>query len=234
MAHSLKWIAAALGAGLVLPGPAWAQEAKPLSVVFNVGAATDYVFRGLSRTDGGAEIYGGLDTTLGAIGYAGLWLSNVELGNGKEAEYDLYGGVRPILGPVTLDLGFTYNGFTHSPAGRHEDYVEWKIAPSMPIGPATVGLAYFYSDDFLGKTGPANYLELNASMPIARTPFSVSGALGHQQVKGPLDYSTWNLGVGYALNSHIGFDLRYWDTDEHSFGSIYKSKVVLGVKATFP
>ena len=30
------------------------------------------------------------------------------------------------------------------------------------------------------------------------------------------------------------FDLRYWDTDEHSFGSIYKSRVVIGIKATFP
>ena len=71
-------------------------------------------------------------------------------------------------------------------------------------------------------------------MPIGKTPFSVSGALGRQQVKGPFDYTTWNLGVGYALNSHIGFDLRYWDTDEHGFGDIFKSKLVLGVKATFP
>jgi uncharacterized protein (TIGR02001 family) len=104
----------------------------------------------------------------------------------------------------------------------------------MAIGPATIGAAYFYSDNFFGARGAANYYEINASMPISGTPFSVSGAVGKQQVKGPLDYATWNLGVGYALNSHIGFDLRYWDTNEHSFGSIYKSKVVISVKATFP
>ena len=40
--------------------------------------------------------------------------------------------------------------------------------------------------------------------------------------------------MGYAVNSHIGFDLRYWDTDEHGFRKIYGSKLVLGVKATFP
>jgi uncharacterized protein (TIGR02001 family) len=234
MAQPLKLIAAALGAGLALPAPAWAEDAKPPSVVFNVGAATDYVFRGLSRTDRRAEVYGGLDATLGAIGYAGLWLSNVDLGNGTGAEYDLYGGVRPVLGPVTFDFGFTYNGFTNRLGGRHEDYLEWKVAPSMPIGPATIGLAYVYSDDFLGETGPANYYEINASMPLPRTSFSVSGAMGRQQLKGPLDYTTWNLGVGYALNSRIGLDLRYWDTDARGFGDIYKGKVVLGVKATFP
>jgi len=38
---------------------------------------------------------------------------------------------------------------------------------------------------------------------------------------------------GFALTDHIGFDLRYWDTDEHHFGSIYDSRVVIGVKATF-
>ena len=40
--------------------------------------------------------------------------------------------------------------------------------------------------------------------------------------------------MGYAVNSHFGFDLRYWDTDEHSFGSIFKSKIVFGAKLTFP
>ena len=104
----------------------------------------------------------------------------------------------------------------------------------MAVGPATVGLAYFYSDNFFGETGNASYYEVNGSLPIGKTPFSVSGALGRQEVVGPLDYTTWNLGLGYALNSHVSFDLRYWDTDEHSFGNIFKSKLVFGAKLTFP
>lgn len=229
-----KVFLAIAGVASVLAGRACAQGEKPLDLSFNAGAATDYVYRGLSRTDGDAQVFAGLDASIGAIGYAGLWLSNIDLNSRKGAEYDISVGVRPKLGPVTVDLGVTYNGFTNQPSGPHEDYVEWKLAPSMPLGPATVGLAYFYADNFLGETGPAHYYEINGSMPIGKTPVSLSGALGHQEVKGPFDYTTWNLGAGYAVNSHIGFDLRYWDTDAHGLGSLYKAKLVLGVKATFP
>ncbi|WP_372785062.1 TorF family putative porin [Phenylobacterium sp.] len=213
------------------PAPA---ETKPISVVFNVGANTDYEFRGVSQTNNKASIFGGADATILTIGYAGIWLSNVDFLNGTRMEYDIYAGIKPVLGPVTVDLGVIRYGYTNQPSGPKEVYTEWKVAPSMAVGPATVGVAYFYSDDFFGETGKATYYEINGSLPIGKSPFSVSGALGHQEVVGPLDYNTWNLGVGYALNSHVGFDLRYWDTDEHSFGSIYKSKLVLGVKATFP
>ena len=211
-----------------------AAPAAPFTIVFNVGANTDYEFRGVSQTDNKASVFGGADATIFGIGYAGIWLSNVDFLNGTRAEYDIYAGVKPVFGPVTVDFGVIRYGYTHQPSGPKEVYTEWKIAPSMAVGPATVGLGYYYSDDFFGETGKATYYEINGSMPIGKTPFSVNGALGHQEVVGPLDYNTWNLGVGYALNSHVGFDLRYWDTDEHSFGSIYKAKVVLGVKVTFP
>ncbi|MFC3070555.1 TorF family putative porin [Phenylobacterium soli] len=214
-------------------GAAAHAEDKPVSVTFNVGAATDYVFRGVSQTDENAQIYGGADATLGKIGYAGVWLSNVDFNNGTSMEYDLYAGIKPTVGPVALDLGVIRYGYTNQPSGPHEDYVEWKVAGSVPAGPATIGAAVYYSDDFFGETGPATYYELNGSSPIPNTKFSVSGAVGRQIVKGPLDYTTWNLGVGYAINDHIGLDLRYWDTDEHSFGSIYDSRAVLGIKATF-
>jgi uncharacterized protein (TIGR02001 family) len=239
--NNLKFSFLAATAALALAGAARADDApaapadvKPLVFVFNVGANTNYEFRGISQTENHGSIFGGADVTIEGIGYAGVWLSNVDFGNGTQMEYDLYAGIKPVLGPVTVDLGVIRYGYTAQPPGPEEDYVEWKVAPSMAVGPATVGLAYFYSDQFFGETGPASYYEINASMPIGKTPFSVSGALGHQQVKGPADYTTWNFGVGYALNSHIGFDLRYWDTDQHDFGSIYKSQIVFGVKATFP
>ena len=238
-ALKLSFLAAAAafamaGAARADDAPAAPAEVKPLVAVFNIGANSDYEFRGVSQTNNKGSIFGGADLTIEGIGYAGVWLSNVDFLNGTKMEYDLYAGIRPVVGPVTVDLGVIRYGYTNQPSGPREVYTEWKVAPSMAVGPATVGLAYYYSDNFFGETGAANYYELNGSMPIGKTPFSVSGAIGKQQVKGPLDYSTWNLGVGYALNSHIGFDLRYWDTDEHSFGSIYKSKVVIGIKATFP
>jgi uncharacterized protein (TIGR02001 family) len=223
----------AVGA-VALGGAAQAQETEsPFKLSFNVGAASDYVFRGVSQTDEDPQVFGGVDATIGSIGYAGVWASNVDFGNGTDAEIDVYGGVKPTLGPVALDVGVVYYGYVNSPSGADQAYWEGKVAASVPAGPATLGAVVYYSPEFFGETGKATYYEVNGAVAIPNTKFSVSGALGHQQVEGPADYTTWNVGAGFALNDHIGLDLRYWDTDEHGFGNIYDSRVVIGIKATF-
>ncbi len=148
---ALKLSLAAAAATLALAGAARAEDApaapaevKPLVFVFNVGANTDYMFRGVSQTDNKASIFGGADVTIEGIGYAGVWLSNVDFLNGTKMEYDLHAGIKPVIGPVTVDFGVIRYGYTNQPPGPHEVYTEWKIAPSMALGPATVGLAYFY------------------------------------------------------------------------------------------
>lgn len=218
-------------ASVAMTSAASAQEGV-FDFSFNVGAATDYVFRGVSQTDENGQIYAGVDTTLFGIGYAGAWISNVDFGDQTDGEFDLYTGVKPKLGPVQLDLGVVYYGYLNQANGADQDYTEWKITGSVPVGPATIGGAFFYSSDFFGGTGEATYFEVNGSVPVAEK-VTVSGALGTQKVEGPFDYTTWNLGVGYAVNDHIGLDLRYHDTDEHSFGDIYDGRVVLGVKVAF-
>jgi uncharacterized protein (TIGR02001 family) len=230
---ALKLSLLAAVATLAVGGAAHAEDEGPFKLAFNIGANTDYVFRGISQTDEDPSVFGGVDATIGGIGYAGVWVSNVDFGNSTDLEFDLYGGVKPVVGAVTFDIGAIYYGYTDQPAGSHEDYWEFKAAASIPAGPATLGAAVFYSPEFFGKTGKATYYEVNAALPIPNTKFSVSGAVGHQQVEGPADYTTWNAGVGFALNDHIGLDLRYWDTDEHSFGKIFDSRVVFGIKATF-
>ncbi len=223
---------AASACSMALAGAAFADDAGALALSANIGANTDYVFRGVSQTDEDPSVFGGVDATYG-IGYAGVWVSNVDFGNGTDIEYDIYAGIKPVVGAVTFDLGVIYYGYTDQPKGSNEDYWEGKVAASVPAGPATLGVAVYYSPEFFGKTGEATYFEVNAAVPIPDTKFSVSGALGHQQVEGPADYTTWNLGVGYALTDMIGLDLRYFDTDEHKFGDIYDSRVVAGIKLSF-
>ena len=172
----------AAAATAAMSGAAFAQDESPLDLSFNVGAATDYVWRGVSQTDESPQIYGGVDATVGMV-YAGTWLSNVDFGTGNDTDFelDLYAGIRPQLGPVALDLGIQYYGYINAPTGSDQDFVEFKLAGSVPVGPATVGAAVFWSDNFYGGTGNATYVELNGSSPIGEK-FSVSGAVGHQDV----------------------------------------------------
>lgn len=220
-------------ASVTMGGSALAQDSEVFDFSFNVGASTDYVFRGVSQTDENPQIFGGVDATVYGIGYVGAWVSNVDFGpNTSNVEYDLYAGVKPTAGAVNLDLGVVYYGYGNQPNGAHYDYVEWKAGASTAVGPATVGAVLFYSPEFFGKTGEATYFEANVAMPVAEK-ITISGAIGRQTVEGPADYTTWNLGAGYALNDVIGIDLRYHDTNEHSFGNIYDSRVVLSLKASF-
>jgi uncharacterized protein (TIGR02001 family) len=229
-ALKLSLTAAAATVALGLAGAASAQGAPTFA--FNVGANNDYVFRGVSQTNEDPSVFGGVDATSG-IFYAGTWVSNVDFGNGTDLEYDLYAGVKPVVGAVTFDLGAIRYGYAGSPSGSKQDYWEFKGAASVPVGPAAIGVAAYYSPEFFGGIDSALYYEVNGAVTIPETKFSISGALGHQQLKGPGDYTTWNAGVGYALTDHFSIDLRYLDTDEHSFGKIYDSRFVATIKATF-
>lgn len=230
--RTLKLALLAAVGSMALATAAHAEDASALKVAFNVGANTDYVFRGISQTNNDPSVFGGADLSLG-MAYAGFWTSNVDFGNSTDAELDLYAGIKPTAGPVSFDLGVIYYGYIGSPGGSHQAYWEFKGAASVPVGPATLGGAVYYSPEFFGKTGDATYFEVNGSLPLGDTKFSLSGALGYQQLKGPADYTTWNAGIGYALNDHIGLDLRYWDTDDHAAGKIYHSRVVAGIKVTW-
>lgn len=224
---------AAAAASLALGGTAMAQEEAGPSFSFNVGATSDYLFRGVSQTDEEPQIFGGADVSAGMF-YAGVWASNVDFLDSTDAEVDVYAGVRPTLGAVTADLGVIYYGYVNSPSGSDYAFWEFKAAGSVAAGPATVGLAAYYSPDFFGAADEALYYEVNAALPLGESKFTVSSALGRQELEGPGDYTIWNLGVGYALTDHVGLDLRYWDTaDAGSSGPYYEPRVVIGVKAVF-
>jgi uncharacterized protein (TIGR02001 family) len=227
--RTLKTLLAAACGSLALGGAAQAQDEGGVSFAFNLGANTDYVFRGISQTDEDPSVYGGIDASAG-IGYAGVWVSNVDFGNGTDLEYDIYAGIKPTMGAVTFDLALIYYGYLDSPKGSNQDYVEAKVAASVPAGPATLGAAVFYSPEFFGKTGDAWYKEVNVAVAVPDTKFSMSAALGHQAIDVGPGYTTWNAGVGYQLTDNIGLDLRYHDTAKDKFGDISEGRVVAGLK----
>lgn len=230
--NTLKLSLAAAVASLALGTAAHAQEESAVDFSFNVGAASDYVFRGVSQTNEDPQIFGGVDATMGSA-YAGVWASNVDFGDGTDFEYDLYVGFKPALGAATLDLAVIYYGYGGMPSGANWDYWEGKAAISVPAGPATLGAAVYYSPEFTGKTGDAWYKEVNAAVAIPDTKFSISGALGHQAIAQSGDYTTWNIGGGVALTDNVSLDVRYWDTDVHEFGKIYDSRFVASLKLVF-
>lgn len=230
--RTLKLALAAAVGSLAIAGAAQAQDADGIAFAFNLGANNDYVFRGFTQTDSDPSVFGGVDATVG-IAYAGVWVSNVDFFDSTDAEFDIYAGVKPTVGAVSLDLAVIYYGYIDAPSGADYDYFEFKAAASIPAGPATLGVATYYSPDFFGAIDEAFYYEANASVSIPETRFSLSGAIGRQTLEGPGDYTTWNAGVGFTLNDHVSFDVRYWDTNIGSAidpAGLADARVVGGIK----
>lgn len=76
--------------------------AAELSV--NIGAVSNYYFRGFSESDDGAAIQGGIDYEHASGFYAGTWVSNVDFGDETSYELDLYAGFAD-----EFDSGFGYD-----------------------------------------------------------------------------------------------------------------------------
>lgn len=220
--------ALALSAGVA---QAQAQNENAPKLSYNLGVASDYVFRGVSQTQEDPQVFGGVDLAAGKF-YAGTWASNVDFGDKTDAEIDLYAGYKPMIGKALLDFGVIYYGYAGAPKGADYGNVEFKAAGSIPAGQGAIGAAVFYSPDSFGAANDAVYYELNGSYPIV-DKLSVSAALGRQTYKGTGDYTTWNVGAAYALTDRLTLDLRYHDTDEHGFGKLYDSRAVASLKAAF-
>lgn len=206
--RNIATLAATAGLSLLgLTGVAFADEPKdPFTYSFNVGVTTDYIFRGYSQKGGDPAIQGGFDLSYAvlpsATAYFGVWASGVDFGNNLAdnnsriagAEVDIYGGIKPTLGPATFDLGviwYTYPGsrdagFLNNQAWQ-QNYVELKAGVSGAFIPSldklTLGGTLYYSPDYQGGQGEVVTIEGTAAYELPKvwvfTP-TVSGTVGGQ------------------------------------------------------
>ncbi|MES2860147.1 MAG: TorF family putative porin [Pseudomonadota bacterium] len=220
---------AALIAALATMTAASAASAQDWDVAYNLAATSDYVFRGYSQTAEDPALSGGIDLTSGSF-YVGGWASNVDFGDSTDAEVDVYGGYRTEANGFALDLGVVGYLYVDQPGSADYDYVEFKAAASRAFGPVTGGVAVFYSPDFFGADEQAVYTEANAAFSPA-TDWTVTAALGKQFLDVNDDYTTWNVGVAYAITDNLIADVRYHDADVD--GPLSDGRLVGTIKVVF-
>lgn len=182
-----------------------AEEEKPkFTYSFNVGIATDYVFRGVSQSGKQPALQGGIDLSYAvlpwATAYFGVWSSKVDFGpnfNGERiagGEVDIYGGIKPTWGPATFDLGviyYTYPGSrdhgTSIGESDQQNYVEFKAGVSGAFIPSldklTLGGTVYYTSDYQAGQGEVVTVEGTASYELPKVWVFVptlSGTIGGQ------------------------------------------------------
>jgi uncharacterized protein (TIGR02001 family) len=146
------------------------------SVSANVAFASDYVWRGMTQSDGPA-IQGGFDFEDESGFYAGIWGSNVNFNDGAGSELDYYAGYVFSLGEVGVDIGYIAFDYPQNQTGL--DFEE--IYLGLSLGDLSLTLAS-------GLDGAPDYTEVSYALG------SVSLAYGEYD-----DYGD-NITVSYSFS----------------------------------
>lgn len=234
---------------------AQAEEAAPEHAVsFNVGATSDYRFRGISQSRGDPAVFAGVDYTHTPTGlYLGAWTSTIkwvkDAGSSSGSyELDIYGGKRGELGEISYDVGlisYNYPGNKlKSVTGANANTVE----AFAQIGYGFATLKYSYAlTDFIGwapNSDGSDYIDLSLN-PEIKDGYILNLHVGKQRVKnysnGLADYTDWKVGVtkdyGVAVGSLavVGTDADR-STSGYNFGGkgyLGDTKLVLTVTKNF-
>lgn len=215
--NSSRLMAAILSAGAVgavaVPSVASAEITTELSVVSN------YLFRGVTQTDGAVAVQGGLEYGHASGFYAGVWASNVDFGDGTSVEFDPYFGFAGEIEGFGYDIGYAYYGYPDSPSAI--DFGE--IYGELSYGVFALGLAYTVhseaSDDlftdgdiyYYGSVGVPLQGGYSLGFTVGYYDFDVDGEGG---VDASYVHYAANLTKDVGQFGELSFNLEYADIDE--------------------
>jgi uncharacterized protein (TIGR02001 family) len=236
---SKKTLAALAAAAAATFGAA--PTAALADVAFNVGAVTDYRYRGISQTRLKPALQGGIDYSNGGF-YLGTWASTIKWikdgGGDADVEIDFYGGYK---GALTKDLGFdvgvlTYVYPSHDLA-TSPDTTE--IYGALTYGPATLKYSHAVTNLFgFSDSKNSYYLDLSAGFDLG-SGLTLTPHIGYQKVKNAsgFSYTDYSLTVSKDFNGLVP-SLAIVGTDNDNYRgpnnkNLGKAGLVLGLKYNF-
>ncbi|HET8748925.1 MAG TPA: TorF family putative porin [Ramlibacter sp.] len=214
---------------------------------FNVGAVTDYRYRGISQSRLRPALQGGADFAHKSGFYVGTWGSTIkwlkDAGGDANVEVDVYGGYRTTLGGVGLDVGvlrYLYPGSDIAPATGlvNPDTTEVYLAGSL--GPATLKYSHATTNLFgTPDSKGSGYLDLSANFELPWYGLTLTPHVGHQRVRhnSSASYTDWSLALGKDFGNGFSASLAYVDTNitvrAPNGKDLGRAGLVAGVKYAF-
>lgn len=156
----------------------------------NIGAVSNYVWRGVTQTDDAAAIQGGLDYAHESGLFVGTWASNVDWG--PKTEYDLYGGFSGSAGDFGYKLQYIYYGYLGGEndfGNKPYDFSEIGVSGSYKMFGA--GISYTLNgeadDDATFSSGDLYYFG-SVTVPLPED-FSLGATVGYYDFDDDADTS---------------------------------------------
>ncbi|MFZ0790386.1 MAG: TorF family putative porin, partial [Chromatiaceae bacterium] len=170
-------IAASLGTLiLALSVPAAAED--PYNISANIGAVSNYMWRGVTQTQDGAAVQGGLDFTHSSGFYLGTWASNVDFND--------EGGSQPV---VILADPSTASGFEEDGAGNLIGSTAGSSDPSSPK----------YELDFYMGFGNNITEDLSYNLKGIYYAYPDGRDSGFAEIDGSMTFKWITLGLAYTV-----------------------------------
>jgi uncharacterized protein (TIGR02001 family) len=255
----------ALAALALISSGAFAQTApaEPESTLgYNIGVVSNYSFRGITQTNYGGAVQGGVDYAHKSGAYIGAWASNVawvkQVNGASKGDYelDLYGGYK---GELMEGLGFDVGFITYQYPGNDSGAAGTQGAGSFSNASTNefyVGLTYGpvsfkvnqSSGDFLGNIGSSGsrYYDLSATLDLG-DGYTLVPHVGRQTIPNQnnlADYTDYALTLAKDLGNGLVVTAAAISTTAGPFyvnqgapsgdgKAIGKSNVVVGLKYSF-
>jgi len=234
----------ALASALLASG-AMAQATAPepdYSYSFNVGAVSDYRYRGLSQSRLQPAFQFGADFSHASGFYIGTWGSTIKWiadgGGDADVEVDIYGGYKTTFGAFGVDVGVLRYLYPGSDLAVNPDTTEIYVGGSW--GPATLKYSHAVTNLFgFADSKNSYYVDLSATFDSGFWGLMVTPHVGYQKVKNTdsASYTDWSLTVSKEFMPGLTGSLSYVSTDIDVPGpggrNLGKSGAVVGVKYTF-
>jgi uncharacterized protein (TIGR02001 family) len=223
---------------------AQAKAAEPdYTLSYNVGATTDYRYRGISQSRLKPAVQGGLDFAHKNGFYAGAWGSSIkwlkDAGADASVEIDIYGGYKGSFNKdVSYDLGvltYIYPGHNVTPSPNTTE-----LYGAVSLGPVTAKYSHAVSNLFgFANSKNSSYVDLSATFDLGNG-WSVVPHVGHQRVSknSAASYTDYSIAVNKDVGNGLSLSATLLGTDSNGYVSpsgkdLGKNGVVLGAKYSF-
>lgn len=246
-----------LALSILLAGTAvMAQATAPApdyTLAYNVGAVSDYRFRGISQTSFKPALQAGVDFTHKSGFYLGAWGSNVNWikdyvgATDGSLEVDLYGGYK---GAITKDLGFDVGviGYTYpsNTAGNVSGYANANTTEVYGALTYSIVTAKYSQStgNFVANTNSAGsaYLEVAATFDLGNG-LTLTPHVGRQTIPNVTnnlgDYTDYSLTLAKDFGNGLSVSLAAIGTNAGDyykapgFDNLGKNTAVVGLKYSF-
>ena len=200
-----KLLVAALGTLFTMPAMAADAPASPHTFTANVSLVSNYLYRGISQTNGRPAIQGGFDYSHASGFYAGVWGSSiswmtdagqgVQVATSSQLELDTYFGFKNTLsGDLGYDVGYlryNYPATYPTPMNNVIGTTPWAKGDTDEIYGAlsykwfTLKYSQSLGNTFaLPNASGTNYIDLSASYPVGDSGYTLGAHVGKQTYKG--------------------------------------------------